>query len=101
MTTLTTIASMVPMIFSSDSGMSMIKDMAYIVIGGLVASTILAMFLMPCFYILIRRENLDGTFKSKKKEAKRQAALAARAAGYSGGERSTAGSSAADEPAKV
>lgn len=101
MTTLTTIASMVPMIFSSDRGMSMTKDMAYIVIGGLVASTILAMFLMPCFYILIRRENLDGTFKSKKKEAKRQAALAARAAGYSGGERSTAGSSAADEPAKV
>ena len=29
MTTLTTIISMVPMIFSTDSGMSMMKDMAY------------------------------------------------------------------------
>lgn len=35
---------MVPMIFSTDSGMSMMKDMAYIIIGGLVASTALAMF---------------------------------------------------------
>ena len=61
MTTLTTIISMVPMIFSTDSGMSMMKDMAYIIIGGLVASTVLAMFLMPAFYLLIRRENPDGT----------------------------------------
>ena len=61
MTTLTTIISMVPMIFSTDSGMSMMKDMAYIIIGGLVASTALAMFLMPAFYLLIRRENPDGT----------------------------------------
>ena len=30
MTTLTTIISMVPMIFSNDSGMSMMKDMAYV-----------------------------------------------------------------------
>ena len=52
---------MVPMIFSTDSGMSMMKDMAYIIIGGLVASTALAMFLMPAFYLLIRRENPDGT----------------------------------------
>ena len=49
------------MIFSTDSGMSMMKDMAYIIIGGLVASTVLAMFLMPAFYLLIRRENPDGT----------------------------------------
>lgn len=61
MTTITTVASMVPMLFSSDSGMSMTKDMAYIVIGGLVASTILAMFLMPAFYLVIRGERLDGT----------------------------------------
>lgn len=41
--------------------MSMTKDMSYIVIGGLAASTILAMFLMPAFYLLIRGERLDGT----------------------------------------
>ena len=68
MTTLTTIISMVPMMFSSDSGMSMMKDMAYIMVGGLFASTILAMFLMPAFYLLIRRENLDGTKKQRRKK---------------------------------
>ena len=56
MTTLTTVISMVPMMFSSDSGMSMMKDMAYVMVGGLIASTILAMFLMPAFYLLIRRK---------------------------------------------
>lgn len=61
MTTLTTVISMVPMLFSSSSGMGMMKEMAYIIIGGLVASTILAMFLMPAFYLLIRGENVDGT----------------------------------------
>ncbi len=63
MTTLTTVLSMLPMIFSDDSGVDMMKEMTYIVIGGLVASTVLAMFLMPAFYLLIRRENLDGTRK--------------------------------------
>ena len=66
MTTLTTVISMVPMMFSSDSGMSMMKDMAYVMVGGLIASTILAMFLMPAFYLLIRRENLDGTKKGRR-----------------------------------
>jgi len=61
MTTITTVVSMIPMALSKDSGMSMTKDMSYIVIGGLVASTILAMFLMPAFYLLIRRENMDGS----------------------------------------
>ena len=60
MTTITTVASMLPMMFSADSGMSMTKDMSYIVVGGLIASTVLAMFLMPAFYLLIRGENLDG-----------------------------------------
>ena len=68
MTTLTTIISMVPMIFSNDSGMSMMKDMAYVMVGGLIASTLLAMFLMPAFYLLIRRENLDGTKKGRRKK---------------------------------
>ena len=44
----------------------MMKDMAYVMVGGLVASTILAMFLMPAFYLLIRRENVDGTKRGRK-----------------------------------
>ncbi len=66
MTTLTTIISMLPMLFSTDSGMGMMKDMGYIMIGGLVASTILAMFLMPAFYLVIRRERFDGTKKGSR-----------------------------------
>lgn len=53
MTTLTTVLSMVPMIISGDSGMAMMKGMGYVIIGGLCASTVLAMFLMPSFYLLI------------------------------------------------
>ncbi|MCD8100925.1 MAG: efflux RND transporter permease subunit [Oscillospiraceae bacterium] len=70
MTTLTTIISMIPMIFNNDSGMSMMKDMGYIIIGGLVASTLLAMFMLPPFYLLIRRENLDGTKRGRKGKKK-------------------------------
>lgn len=61
MTTLTTVLSMVPMIFSTDSGMSMMKEMAYIIIGGLSASTVLTLFLMPPFYLIIRGERADGS----------------------------------------
>ncbi len=73
MTTLTTIISMLPMVFSNDSGMGMMKDMAYIIMGGLVASTVLAMFLMPAFYLLIRRERFDGTKKGRKGRRKEPA----------------------------
>ena len=76
MTTLTTIISMVPMMFSTDSGMGMMKDMAYVMVGGLVASTILAMFLMPAFYLLIRRENLDGTKKGRRHKKQIEAGAA-------------------------
>lgn len=63
MTTLTTVMSMVPLLFSSDSGMGMMKEMAWIIVGGLCASTVLTLFLMPSFYLLIRGENPDGTRK--------------------------------------
>lgn len=69
MTTLTTIASMLPMVFSTGRSMTMTVDMAYIVIGGLAASTALAMFLMPAFYLLIRRERMDGTRRGRKAAA--------------------------------
>ena len=39
MTTLTTIISIGAYDFSNDSGMSMMKDMAYVMVGGLIAST--------------------------------------------------------------
>jgi len=74
MTTLTTIISMVPMMFSNDSGMGMMKDMAYVMVGGLIVSTILAMFLMPAFYLLIRGERVDGTRRKKRFGRKKEEA---------------------------
>lgn len=53
MTTLTTILSMVPMVLSNDSGMGMMKGMGFVIIGGLCTSTLLALFLMPPFYLVI------------------------------------------------
>ncbi|MCI8478464.1 MAG: efflux RND transporter permease subunit, partial [Oscillospiraceae bacterium] len=76
MTTLTTVISMVPMLFSTNSGMGMMRDMGYIIIGGLIVSTILAMFLMPAFYLLIRGERVDGA-KRGPRQHKRAAVLSA------------------------
>ncbi len=53
MTTLTTVLSMLPLLLSGNSGMNMMHGMGVVIIGGLVASTILAMFLMPPFYLLM------------------------------------------------
>ena len=76
MTTLTTVISMIPLIISNDSGMAMMQGMGRIVIGGLIVSTLLTMFLMPPFYLLIRGENTDGEKKrlirKMKKKAKRE-----------------------------
>lgn len=61
MTTLTTILSMVPMSLGIGDGSVMMQGMALIIIGGLVASTVLILILLPTFYLIIdkqsRREN--------------------------------------------
>jgi len=72
MTTLTTVISMVPMLFSTDSGMNMMKGMAVVIVGGLVASTVLTMFMMPPFYLLIRGENINGEKKRRHRKSKEE-----------------------------
>lgn len=78
MTTLTTILSMIPMLFSSDSNAQEMKGMAMIIIGGLVASTVLILLLLPSFYLLMdkdaRREARE-TKKAKKEARKEKKAL--------------------------
>ena len=57
--------------------MVMMKEMSYIVIGGLIASTVLAMFLVPPFYLLMRGERVDGVKRSpqfKRKKAETESA---------------------------
>lgn len=64
MTTLTTILSMVPMALGIGDGSVMMQGMALVIIGGLVASTILILILLPTFYLIIdkqsRRENREA-----------------------------------------
>ena len=56
MTTLTTILSMVPMAIGMGSGTEMLNGMAYIIIGGLTASTLLILFLLPSFYLIFMKK---------------------------------------------
>lgn len=77
MTTLTTILSMVPMSLGIGDGSVMMQGMALIIIGGLVASTILILILLPTFYLIIdkqsRKENREAR-KAKRAEKKAQKA---------------------------
>ena len=80
MTTLTTIISMIPMIFTTNPNLVMMKEMSYIVIGGLIASTVLAMFLVPPFYLLMRGERVDGSKRSPLFKKKNRATASTEAA---------------------
>ena len=52
MTTLTTILSMIPMGLGIGDGSELMQGMAIVIIGGLTASTILTLLLLPTFYLL-------------------------------------------------
>ncbi|MCI8649856.1 MAG: efflux RND transporter permease subunit [Anaerotruncus sp.] len=52
MTTLTTVLSMVPMALGLGSGGKMMQGMAVVIIGGLCASTLLTLLLLPTFYLI-------------------------------------------------
>ncbi len=70
MTTLTTILSMVPMSLGIGDGSVMMQGMALIIIGGLVASTILILVLLPTFYLIIDKRTRKEK-RLEKKEARR------------------------------
>ena len=70
MTTLTTVLGMVPMALGIGSGTEMMQSMALIIIGGLITSTVLTIFLLPTIYLLFRKKNKGE--KEQKKQAKRE-----------------------------
>mgnify|MGYP001038183366 CR=1 FL=1 len=56
MTTLTTIVAMIPMAFAyGDSGKSM-QGLALVDVGGLIASTVLALLMLPVYYAVMNRK---------------------------------------------
>ena len=52
-TTLTTVISMVPMSLGIGTGTEMMQGMGIIIIGGLIASTLLILILLPVFYRMV------------------------------------------------
>jgi len=64
MTSLTTILGMVPLGFFPGEGTEMIRDIGRTIVGGLVASTFLTLFVTPIMYSLVNRDK-------KKREQKK------------------------------
>lgn len=79
MTTLTTILAMLPMAIGIGGNAALMRGMALVIIGGLTASTILTLLLLPTFYLLsdkkdrMRRKQLRIEKRSAKRAAKRSA----------------------------
>lgn len=66
MTTLTTILSMIPMgLGLGDNGVIM-QGMALVIIGGLTASTILTLILIPTFYLIFDKRSRQERRAAKK-----------------------------------
>jgi HAE1 family hydrophobic/amphiphilic exporter-1 len=55
MTALTTILAMIPMAVSVSSGTMLTAELAVVVIGGMVSSTFLTLFVIPAIYSLVHR----------------------------------------------
>jgi len=67
MTTLTTILSMFPLSLGLGTNGVMMQGMALVIIGGLIASTVLAMIMIPTFYLMLDKPKKDKKGKKAKK----------------------------------
>ena len=74
MTTLTTILSMIPMVFTTNENAAMMKGMSLIIIGGLITSTLLILLLLPSFYLLMSKQGRQEAKarRAEKREQKRK-----------------------------
>ncbi len=72
MTTLTTIISMVPMALGIGEGLELMAPMAVSVMGGLIASTLLTLFIIPVLYAIV--DDIE-TKNGKRRLARREIRL--------------------------
>ena len=56
MTTLTTVVSMIPMAFGYGDSGEMMQGLALVNVGGLLASTVLSLLMLPVYYTLMNRK---------------------------------------------
>lgn len=83
MTTLTTILSMLPLSLGIGDGGVLMQGMALVIIGGLIASTLLILLLLPTFYLIIyegrgkklKRKKLREQNKAAQREKREQPSL--------------------------
>jgi hydrophobe/amphiphile efflux-1 (HAE1) family protein len=54
MTTLTTVAGMIPLAVGMGSGANLMQPLAIAVIGGLLTAMLLTLFLIPCLYVVVQ-----------------------------------------------
>ncbi|MBR7113721.1 MAG: efflux RND transporter permease subunit [Firmicutes bacterium] len=62
MTTLTTILAMLPTCFATGPA-AMLRGMSVVMIGALVASTVLILVMLPNFYMMIDKKNSDDKYR--------------------------------------
>lgn len=65
MTTLTTVLSMLPMALGYGKNGDMMQGMAVVIVGGLTASTVLTLVLLPTFYMIIHKRSKARKEKQK------------------------------------
>jgi len=61
MTSLTLVASMLPLAFQFSPGNEAMIPLVRALIGGLIASTVLTLLLVPCVYVLIHGRRQPAT----------------------------------------
>jgi HAE1 family hydrophobic/amphiphilic exporter-1 len=69
MTSAATITAAVPSALASGSGSETMKPMAICLIGGVLVSTVLTLFVVPCFYLLMDRFRTRDEARAKTREA--------------------------------
>jgi len=69
MTSAATIAAAVPSALATGEGSETMKPMAICLIGGVLVSTILTLFVVPCFYLLMDRFRRRDEVRARTKEA--------------------------------
>jgi len=84
MTSLTTILAMVPTAVSTGGNGRLMSGMAWVIIGGMVASTLLTLMLLPAFYLLLSSKHTPEEIDEmrNRKLAAREARERERAAKY-------------------
>jgi multidrug efflux pump subunit AcrB len=55
MTTITSVMGSLPLAMGMDAGGELMRPLAISVVGGLIFSTLLTLFVVPCAYVLVQR----------------------------------------------